>query len=109
MLYTLVAALFVASGIAHTRGGGAEQRLVKHAGCYADSDCGNNQVCNSNGECENEDTICYGDDECRGRQVCDMGSYICKDPTPSPVTTAAPGCCRGSSYKAQAKCQGLLD
>merc|ERR1719233_240568 len=51
-----------------------------------------------------EPTICYGDDECRGRQVCDMGSYICVDPTPSPVTTAAPGCCYGDSYKANDKC-----
>merc|ERR1719495_1677026 len=51
-----------------------------------------------------EPTICYGDDECRGRQVCDMGSYICVDPTPSPVTTALPGCCYGDSYKANGKC-----
>jgi len=110
MLHGVVAMLLVTSSYAHIRGqGGDQQHLVKHAGCYADSDCGNNQVCNSDGECENEDTICYGDDECRGRQVCDMGRYICVDPTPSPVTTPAPGCCRGSSYKAQAKCQGLLD
>ena len=54
-----------------------------------------------------EGTICYGDDECRGLQVCDMGTYICKNPTPSPETpspTEAAGCCYGDSYKANGKC-----
>merc|ERR1719317_950273 len=71
--------------------------------CYTNADCAVNQVCNS-GECDEQDTICYGDDERRGHQVCDMGSYICVDPTPSPVTTAAPGCCYGDGYKSNARC-----
>merc|ERR1719515_185263 len=62
-----------------------------------------------------EPTICYGDDECRGRQVCDMGSYICVDPTPSPVwttesPTSPPGCCYNpDSYKGSDRCSGASD
>merc|ERR1719411_2597537 len=57
-----------------------------------------------------EPTICYGDDECRGRMVCDMGSYICVEPTPSPVTTSAPGCCYNpDSYKGNDRCLAASD
>merc|ERR1719443_1018573 len=94
MLYVLIAAAAV---------------VLASAGCYNDDDCGNNQYCN-NGECENEETICYGDDECRGRMVCDMYSYICVEPTPSPVTTSPPGCCySGDSYKANDRCAKATD
>merc|ERR1719443_1796280 len=94
MLYVLIAAAAV---------------VLASAGCYNDDDCGNNQYCN-NGECENEETICYGDDECRGRMVCDMYSYICVEPTPSPVTTSPPGCCySGDSYKANDRCSKGTD
>jgi len=106
MLHVLSVLLFGLSQLssAHERGearanGGAKQkqqqqdtqRLVKHAS-YDDTD-----------------TICYGDDECRGHQVCDMGSYICVTPTPSPVTTAPPGCCYADSYKANNKCNKATD
>jgi len=87
--------------------------------CYTDADCEGYEFCGDNGMCESA-TICYGDDECRGREVCDMNRYICVEPTPSPIwttpspttpspTNPPPGCCRGSSYKAQAKCFGLED
>ena len=69
---------------------------------------------NGNGYSESDEpTICYGDDECRGKQVCDMGSYICVDPTPSPVTPAptnAPGCCYDpDSYKGNGRCSAAAD
>merc|ERR1719204_692153 len=116
MLHALLAALCVASisgherGEARANGGNQQQRLVKHADmCYTDADCGNNQYCDD-GNCEDEDTICYGDDECRGRMVCDMYSYICVEPTPSPVTTSPPGCCYDpDSYKGSDRCSGATD
>jgi len=88
-----------------------QNRLVEHAGCYADSDCERSQFCNDHGLCENNDVICYGDDECRGHQICDMISYVCIDPTPTPTTpspTDAAGCCYGDSYKANDKCSKAM-
>merc|ERR1719232_1422947 len=47
--------------------------------------------------------------------VCDMGSYICVEPTPSPVwttesPTSPPGCCYNpDSYKGNDRCSGATD
>jgi len=43
-------------------------------------------------------------------EATDDSAYDCSQlwPTTS-TTTVAPGCCRGSSYKAQAKCMGIAD
>ena len=76
--------------------------------CSTDSDCHQGQYCSNDGLCL-DDIICYGDDECRGRQICDLERYVCVNPTPSPVAPPEPGCCRGASYRAQAKCVKLED
>jgi len=55
------------------------------------------------------DTICYNDEECRGKEVCDMDSFICVNPTPSPVTPSPTGCCYGESYKASGKCAMAME
>jgi len=80
--------------------------------CSTDEECGNNKHCEM-GDCVRDDIICYNDEECPNGWICDMGTYICVEPTTteSPtttVTTDAPGCCHGGSYKANDKCSMAL-
>ena len=108
MLIELIAAILALSALSNGR---PHHLMKRHAGCYSAEDCEHDQICTEDGLCENGDeaVICYGDDECRGLQVCDLNEYICVDPTPAPTEEPEPGCCRGSSYKAQAKCAGLVE
>jgi len=99
MLHALIAGLFVASSYAHTRGEGRQSQ--SHSRLVADNDAGYVTTDTA--------TICYGDDECRGKEVCDMGTYTCREVTPSPVATSPPGCCYSDSYKANDKCNGATD